>query len=76
MFKIHFAMKNILLIVTLLLTMKIATAQNSVGIGTNSPNTNAVLDIVSTDQGLLIPRLDTATILAMSLGAADDGMME
>lgn len=35
-----------------------ASAQNgSVGIGTNDPKPNAILDIVSQDKGLLIPRL-------------------
>ncbi|MFT3680828.1 MAG: hypothetical protein QM791_11185 [Ferruginibacter sp.] len=31
----------------------------NVGIGTNTPNINAQLDIVSTDKGLLIPRMDS-----------------
>ncbi len=37
-------------------------AQNSVGIGTNSPNTNSVLELVSTgnNQGFLMPRMSTA----------------
>ena len=68
-------MKKIVLISTLLLIAVFVKAQNSVGIGTTTPNPNAALDIVTTNQGLLIPRLDTATILAMPLGAADDGMM-
>lgn len=34
-----------------------ASAQN-VGIGTNSPDASAKLDVVSTDKGLLIPRVD------------------
>ncbi len=49
--------------------------QNSVGIGTNSPNTNAVLDLVSPNQGILIPRLSSGQIGAMTLGVADEGMM-
>ena len=31
-----------------------------VGIGTNSPNANAALDVVSTTQGILFPRMTTA----------------
>ena len=37
-----------------------ATAQNNVGIGTITPNANAVLDVVSTSQGLLPPRMTKA----------------
>ena len=32
----------------------------SVGIGTNNPNSNAILDIVSTSKGILLPRLTDA----------------
>ena len=37
-----------------------------VGIGTNSPNANAALDIVSTTQGMLLPRMTTAQRNAIS----------
>ncbi len=53
-------------------------SQNSVGIGTATPNTNAILDLVSTDQGFLIPRIDTNTLLTVlrpTLAASDDGML-
>jgi hypothetical protein len=42
-------------------TSFLAVAQNNVGIGTSSPNPNAVLDLISpnANQGLLIPRLTT-----------------
>ncbi|MBL0358127.1 MAG: hypothetical protein IPP72_15225 [Chitinophagaceae bacterium] len=35
-----------------------AKAQN-VGIGTNSPNSSALLEISSTNKGMLVPRLTT-----------------
>jgi type VI protein secretion system component Hcp len=39
-----------------------ATAQ-TVGVGTNAPDSNAVLDIVSTNKGVLLPRIvDTGTV--------------
>ncbi|MGB3466288.1 MAG: hypothetical protein WBA74_13505 [Cyclobacteriaceae bacterium] len=45
----------------ILLCNKDAYAQRSVGIGTDSPNPNAVLELVTTgDQGLLLPRMTTA----------------
>ena len=56
-----------------------ASAQNSMGIGTNTPNQNAVLELVSpgNNQGFLVPRLTTAqrTTLAGSLAPGDVGLM-
>jgi len=36
------------------------TLSCQVGVGTNTPNTSSMLDITSTDKGLLIPRMTTA----------------
>lgn len=49
---------------------------NNVGIGTLSPNKNAILDITSTSKGLLTPRMTTAekTTLGTSLSTTDEGM--
>ena len=55
-------MKNVfafLLLFALLLLDRAGRAQ-SVGIGTPTPNAKAVLDLTSTTQGLLIPRLTAA----------------
>jgi microcystin-dependent protein len=54
-----------------------ATAQTSIGMGTTTPDSHAVLDISSTTKGVLFPRLTVAqqTTLAGSLGAAEKGMM-
>jgi len=48
-----------------------------IGIGTNTPDTNAVLTISSTTKGVLIPRLSKAeqTILAGILTTGETGMM-
>ena len=57
------------------------SAQNSVGIGTSSPNHNAVLDLVSPthNQGLLVPRLTraqrTAVAFTNSLASNDNGLI-
>ncbi|WP_420576426.1 tail fiber domain-containing protein [Ekhidna sp.] len=50
---------------------------NSVGINTNSPNSNAVLELVSpnSDQGFLVPRLSTSQRTSMSLNNQDNGLM-
>ena len=41
-------------------------AQNNVGIGTTTPDQTAVLDVSSTDKGMLVPRLTDAQVLAIS----------
>lgn len=51
------ALKTFSIIVLLSLGIKVAYAQNNVGIGTNSPDASAVLDVTATDKGLLIPRV-------------------
>jgi microcystin-dependent protein len=54
-----------------------ATAQTSIGMGTTSPDSHAVLDISSTTKGVRFPRLTAAqqTTLAGSLGATEKGML-
>ncbi len=58
------ANRRLFLLITLLFLFSgIKTfAQNTVGIGTNTPNQNAVLELVSTgnNQGFLVPRMTTA----------------
>ena len=43
------------------------TAQNNVGIGTTTPNPNSVLEMQSTTQGVLVPRMTTAQRLAIAV---------
>ncbi len=56
-------------------------AQNSMGVGTETPNPNAVLELVSpgNNQGFLVPRLSTAqrtdAVFTGNLSAADNGLM-
>ena len=53
----------------------------SVGIGTETPNSNAILELVApnNDQGLLVPRMSTAqrtaTTFTSNLSASDNGLM-
>ncbi len=69
-------MKQII-ILFLLLNSYWLFAQNNVGIGTSTPNPQAVLDISSTDKGILVSRL--TTVARMALGTAltptEDGML-
>lgn len=53
-------MKRIYLSIVLTLIYWAAQGQGNVGIGTSTPNASAILDITSTDKGVLFPRLTTA----------------
>ena len=51
-------------------------AQDNVGIGTLNPNNFAILELVSNNQGLLIPRLSTAQRTAISgLGIGESSLL-
>ncbi|HRP39608.1 MAG: collagen-like protein [Chitinophagales bacterium] len=56
-----------------------AFSQNNIGIGTNAPNANAILDLdpPAKDKGFLAPRLNQTqrVTLATSLAAADKGLL-
>ncbi|MEP4596447.1 MAG: hypothetical protein ABJZ92_09595 [Cyclobacteriaceae bacterium] len=54
-----------------------SNAQNSMGVGTTTPNSNAVLELVSpnSDQGFLVPRLTTTQRNAMVLSADENGLL-
>lgn len=58
-------MKRISLAVAFTLFSIIVTAQN-VGIGTTLPDNSAILDVSSTDKGLLVPRMDAAQRTAIA----------
>lgn len=44
-------------------------AQNNVGIGTNTPDASSVLELQSTTQGVLVPRMTTAQRTAIAAPA-------
>lgn len=74
-------MKNVKLFIAIMLAAIGVSAQNSMGIGTNTPSSNAVVEIVSPtgNQGFLIPRYTTAERTAATftdnLTDADNGLM-
>jgi len=72
-------MKNIFTIAFFLLPAMLFTGTGyaQTGIGTQTPDANAILDISSTQKGLLLPRLSAAQLstLAATLTAAQAGMM-
>lgn len=70
--------KSLLLTVGLVLTFFSGVrSQNSVSIGTEEINTNAVLQLVSpgNDQGLLLPQLHTSDRQGMTLSDDDNGLL-
>jgi hypothetical protein len=71
-FRLHLS----LIAITTLLPV-FSYAQQSVGIGTNSPNPRAVLQLVSPgqNQGFLLPKLTTTEINTMPVVASDRGLM-
>lgn len=64
---------NCLLYTALSLSSHISNAQSTgaVGIGTNDPDSSAILDISATNRGLLIPRIDGTSLIQ----PAADGLM-
>lgn len=65
--------KALLASVTILLSFNKGNAQNNVGIGTNTPNPNAILDMQSTTQGVLVPRL--TTVQRNAIAAPTEGLL-
>src|ERR1700749_3517275 len=67
----HIMQKSILMawILTLLLTgfiTKNAKAQDNVGIGTNTPVPSAILELLSSNKGMLVPRMNTVAMNAIA----------
>lgn len=72
-------MKKIItpLFLLLVATLSLLGVSGQTGIGTTTPNSQAILDITSTQKGLLLPRLTAAqqTTLAATLTSAQTGML-
>lgn len=67
-----------LLLITLTITNSLLFySQNNVGIGTSNPNPHSILDLESSDKGILVPRITTIsrTTLGTSLTTSDNGML-
>ncbi len=69
-------MKKLLLFATVMFATLGAFAQgNNVGIGTTTPDNTALLDLSSTTKGLLVPRLNTTQMNAITVGNAQNGLL-
>lgn len=65
--------KHFLLLSLVVFSSGIFAQNNSVGIGTTTPDNSAILDLFSTNQGLLIPRNNTSGITTIT--APSDGLI-
>ena len=60
--KIHF-----LFALSAILVGSSLSGQNNVGIGTTTPNANSILELQSTTQGVLVPRMTSVQRLAIAV---------
>ena len=69
---LQFSVISILMLFSLLSFMPLhSEAQQNVGIGINTPDPSAILDLTASDKGMLVPRLTTAqriTIISPATG--------
>ncbi|RCL64618.1 MAG: hypothetical protein DBW80_01290 [Bacteroidetes bacterium] len=70
-------MKHHLLVLVFLLTAFLSYGQQNVGIGTDNPNPNALLELESDDKGFLMPRLNTNSrnTLGALCGPNEEGLV-
>ncbi|MEZ5004588.1 MAG: tail fiber domain-containing protein [Chitinophagales bacterium] len=67
-----------MIILMSILGLKVSVAQQNVGIGTLTPNPNALLELVSNDKGFLVPRIDDTQRAALALtlnNTSDRGLL-
>ena len=66
-----------ILLVMLGSMLAIPVSGQNVGIGTSTPDANAILELQSSDQGILVPRMPSVNRTAMNpaLGVAQTGLM-
>ena len=63
------SINHLALAITVVLVSTISKAQNSnVGIGTNTPDVSAILELQAVDKGILIPRTDTSSVSGPATG--------
>ena len=65
---------QILLFLTII---TVFTVQAQVGIGTTSPQAGSILDVVSTDKGILLPKVNITNLntIAPITGGATEGLL-
>jgi hypothetical protein len=61
--------KTLLLAFAVICTTTVTNAQSNLGVGTATPDASAKLDVTSTNQGILVPRMTTTARTAISAPA-------
>jgi hypothetical protein len=66
-----------IILIIILLSVSAGYSQNNVGIGTNMPDTNAILEMKAAGKGILIPRMTSSqrNNMAPSLGLTQKGLL-
>lgn len=73
--KINLLLRRLFTFSFVLISLSVLGQNDNVGIGTTVPHENSILDISSTDKGLLVPRLNTLQRLAVNPTTGSDGLM-
>jgi hypothetical protein len=68
---------NIIILIVFLFVATSTFSQHNVGIGTNTPDSNAILEMKSTDKGILIPRMTSTqrNNMTPTLGINQKGLL-
>ncbi len=62
-------------LIMMLLVGTNVSAQENIGIGTTNPDDEAILELFSTDQGFLPPRMDSAQRVSIPVASDDAGLL-
>lgn len=73
--KILLMMRHFFLVFLFILLQSEVNAQANVGIGTSSPNATAMLDITSTNKGMLVPRVSITSDTNPISGTKPNGLL-
>ena len=65
--------QNFIAAIAFIFGLNAVYAQNNVGIGTTTPNPNAILEMQSTNQGVLVPRM--TTVQRNAIAAPTEGLL-
>lgn len=65
--------QNFIAAIAFIFGLNAVYAQNNVGIGTTTPNPNAILEMQSTSQGVLVPRM--TTVQRNAIAAPTEGLL-
>lgn len=63
------------IVLLLMFSTQYVVGQNNVGIGTTTPNADAILDVSSTEKGVLVPRMSTNQRLLIAPSTASSGLL-